>query len=157
MYKVLFVCTGNICRSPTAEGVLRHHLQANGLGDRVRVDSAGTTGFHSGESPDSRSIKVAAMRGVHIDGLCARQVQHGDFYEFDLMLALDHSHLTQLRRIAPKDAQATIALFLEYSGGTREKEVPDPYYGSHNDFEYVLDLIESGVKPLVVKIQQQLR
>ena len=155
MYKILFVCTGNICRSPTAEGVLRHHVQKAGLGAQVLVDSAGTTGYHAGDAPDRRSVKAAKKRGIDIAHLRARQVQPKDFHEFDLILALDNSHLTQLRRRAPGDAKAQIALFLEHAGATAEREVPDPYYGQEQDFEYVLDLIESAVKPLVVKLQQQ--
>ena len=156
MYKVLFVCTGNICRSPTAEGVLRHRVTEKGLTDKVMVDSAGTHAYHVGEAPDSRSVKAARKRGIMIDGLRARQVAPGDFHDFDLILALDFEHIRHLERMAPKDARAKTALFLEYAGGTREKEVPDPYYGEAHHFEYVLDLIEAGVEPLIDKIQRQL-
>jgi protein-tyrosine phosphatase len=157
MYKILFVCTGNICRSPTAEGILRHRIEEAGLGDKVLVDSAGTTGFHAGEAPDRRSVQAAKARGILIDGQRSRKMEEGDFHDFHLILALDHTHLQHLRRSIPKNATAEVALFLEYTGGTREKEVPDPYYGDAQDFEYVLDLIDAGVKPLVDKLQQQLR
>lgn len=156
MYKVLFVCTGNICRSPTAEGVLRHRLEAAGLAEKVQVDSAGTHAYHVGEPPDQRSVQAAKKRGIMIDGLRARKVAPGDFDEFDLILGLDFEHVRHLTRMKPKDARAHTDLFLEYSGGTKEKEVPDPYYGDAHHFEYVLDLIEAAADPLIVKIQQQL-
>jgi protein-tyrosine phosphatase len=157
MYKVLFVCTGNICRSPTAEGVLRHRAEAQGLADRILVDSAGTHAYHVGEAPDQRSVKAAKKRGILIDGLRARKVAPGDFHEFDLILGLDFEHVQHLRRMAPKDAKAETALFLEYAGNLREKEVPDPYYGDEHHFEYALDLIEAGVEPLIEKLEQHIR
>jgi len=155
MYKVLFVCTGNICRSPTAEGVLRHRVEALGLADKIAVDSAGTHAYHVGEAPDQRSVVAAKKRGILIDGLRARKIAPGDFTEFNLILALDFEHLTHLRRMEPKDATACTDLFLEYVGNTREKEVPDPYYSDTQHFEYVLDLIESGVEPLVEKLKME--
>jgi len=157
MLKILFVCTGNICRSPTAEGVMRYYLESKALGDRVFIDSAGTTGFHAGEAPDMRSVAIARKRGVMIEGLRARKVEVGDFDAFDFIFALDNEHLQHLRRMCPAGAKAEVALFLEYAGVERASEVPDPYYGETHHFEYVLDLIESGVKPLVDKLQQQLR
>ena len=156
MYKILFVCTGNICRSPTAEGVLRSRVEAAGLSDKVMIDSAGTHGYHVGDAPDPRSVIAAKKRGIHIDGLRARQIAPGDFREFDLILGLDYEHVQHLRRMAPEDATARTDLFLEYAGATREKEVPDPYYGDQHHFEYVLDLIESATPPLIQKFQQQL-
>lgn len=156
MYKVLFVCTGNICRSPTAEGVLRHRIEALGLANKIAVDSAGTHAYHVGEAPDQRSVSAAKKRGILIDGLRARKIEPGDFNDFNLILALDFEHLTHLHRIRPENATAHVDLFLEYAGGTREKEVPDPYYGDHYHFEYVLDLIESGVEPLVEKLKQEI-
>ena len=157
MYKVLFVCTGNICRSPTAEGVVRRYVEEAGLSDKVLIDSAATQSYHVGDAPDPRSVQAAKKRGFPIDGLRARQVAPDDFREFDLILGLDHGHVQHLRRMAPKDAKAHTDLFLEYAGGTRETEVPDPYYGDQHHFEYVLDLIESAAKPLIEKLQQQLR
>lgn len=157
MYRVLFVCTGNICRSPTAEGVLRHYAQQGRLSDRIMVDSAGTHAYHVGEAPDQRAVDCARKRGILIDGLRARKIAPGDFNDFDLILALDFGHLSFLRRMAPEGAKARTELFLEYAGGTRAREVPDPYYGDHHHFEYVLDLIDEGVKPLLDKIQQQFR
>ncbi len=154
MYKILFVCTGNICRSPTAEGVLRHRLAVSGLEGKVHVDSAGTHAYHVGEAPDTRSVKAASARGVMIGDLRARKVNQGDFSEFNLVLGLDHGHVQSLRRMAPEGAAAEVALFLDYAGATREKEVPDPYYGGHQDFEYVLDLIEAASEALVGKLQK---
>ena len=156
MYKILFVCTGNICRSPTAEGVMRYRAQAMGLGDKIMIDSAGTHAYHVGEAPDQRSVEAARKRGIMIEGLRARKIAPGDFHEFDLILGLDSGHMQHLERMAPKDATALTALFLEHAGSTREKEVPDPYYHDSHRFEYVLDLIESGVKPLLEKLQQEL-
>lgn len=153
MYKVLFVCTGNICRSPTAEGVLRHRVEAMGLSDKISVDSAGTHAYHVGEAPDQRSVAVARKRGIFIEGLRARKIAPGDFNEFNLILALDHEHLRHLQRMAPADASARTELFLEYAGNTKESEVPDPYYHDNHHFEYVLDLIESGVEPLIEKLK----
>lgn len=153
MYKVLFVCTGNICRSPTAEGVLRHRVEAMGLTDKIAVDSAGTHAYHVGEAPDQRSVAAARKRGIFIEGLRARKIAADDFNEFNLILALDHEHLRHLQHIAPTDAIARTELFLEYAGNTKESEVPDPYYHDNHHFEYVLDLIESGVEPLIEKLK----
>lgn len=154
MYKILFVCTGNICRSPTAEGVLRHRVREAGLEGRVHIDSAGTTGYHAGEAPDRRSVAAAQRRGISLQGQRARQVRQQDFHDFDLILALDETHLRELQRIAPENGTAQLALMLVHCGHAG-RDVPDPYYGQAQDFEYVLDLIESAVKPLLEKIQQQ--
>ncbi len=156
MYRILFVCTGNICRSPTAEGVLRQKLEDAGLHESTLVDSAGTQGYHVGEAPDVRSINAANKRGVKLADLRARQVRPSDFTDFDLILALDHSHLAQLQRIAPKNTKARLALFLEHAGTTQESEVPDPYYGGATGFEYVLDLIEQASDGLIAKLRAQL-
>ena len=156
MYKILFVCTGNICRSPTAEGVMRERVAALELGNKIMVDSAGTHAYHVGEAPDQRSVATAKKRGILIDGLRARKVEAGDFHEFDLILGLDYEHVQHLRRLAPSNAKAKTELFLEYAGHSREKEVPDPYYSDQQHFEYVLDLIESGVDPLIEKVKLEL-
>ena len=151
MQKILFVCTGNICRSPTAEGVLRHYIHKEGLSEKITVDSAGTHSYHVGEAPDSRSIKTAQKRGIDISSQRARQVIGEDFNQFDIILALDNSHLQNLIQIAPRNTKAQIALMLEYAGTTVETEVPDPYYGNQQGFDYVLDLIEAAAIPLIRK------
>jgi protein-tyrosine phosphatase len=156
MYKILFVCTGNICRSPTAEGVLRHHLAAADLPEKILVDSAGTHGYHIDEPPDMRAVKAARQRGIRIDDLRARQISPSDFKEFNLILALDYTHLRFLRYMQPDDATAEIGLFLEYTQHVRNKEVPDPYYGGMADFEYTLDLIEAGIPALIEKVKASL-
>lgn len=156
MYKVLFVCTGNICRSPTAEGVMRERVAAMGLQEKIMVDSAGTHAYHVGEAPDSRSVATAKKRGILIDGLRARKIAPGDFDEFDLILGLDYEHVRHLRRMAPEGAKAVTDLFLDYAGNPKEKEVPDPYYSDQQHFEYVLDLIEAGVEPLIEKLKPEL-
>jgi protein-tyrosine phosphatase len=152
MKKILFVCTGNICRSPTAEGVLRHRAREAGHADIIQFDSAGTHNYHVGAPPDPRSIQTALSRGIDIQDLRARKLLAPDYQDFDLILALDNSHLRHIREIAPKEAKAKAALFLEYAGATKETEVPDPYYGNQRDFEYVLDLIEAAALPLIKKL-----
>lgn len=151
--KILFVCTGNICRSPSAEGVLRHRLAAHGLAD-IMVDSAGTHSYHEGEPPDTRSISAAKKRGVCIRHLRGRKVKTHDFHEFDLILALDEGHLDHLSRLKPKNSPSKVELFLKYANIAEKTEVPDPYYGNSRDFEEVLDLIEAGCDALVAKIKE---
>ena len=154
MVKVLFVCTGNICRSPTAEGVLRKAVQEAGLSHLIDIDSAGTHNYHVGEAPDHRSIAHAKKRNVDIASLKARNVRVQDFHDFDLILALDAGHLRHLQAMAPKNSRATVALFLEYAGHPTALEVPDPYYSGAAQFEYVLDLVEAAAIPLIDKIKQ---
>lgn len=149
MKKILFVCTGNICRSPTAEGVFR----ARAVDAGFTIDSAGTHGYHIGEAPDSRSVAHAKKRNFDISGLRARKVSPKDFTEFDLILGLDYEHVSLLRRMAPPGSTAAIELFLDYAGSQAGGEVPDPYYGSSRDFEHVLDLIESGSDALLKKLK----
>ncbi len=147
--KVLMVCTGNICRSPTAEGVLRHKLEEAGLGDRVLVDSAGTIDYHSGDPPDSRAVEQARRRGYDLSGQRARQLRHRDFEDFDLILCMDRGHLSQLRRNCPEARRDRLRLFLEFAPDLGLSEVPDPYYGGLADYDYALDLIEPGVAGLI--------
>jgi len=155
MYKILFVCTGNICRSPTAEGVLREKLQQAGLADKVQVDSAGTHGYHIGEPPDSRSIKVAAAKGYSLQDQRARKFHASDYAVFDLILALDTGHLSTLQRHSAQNAKAVVALFCDYAGlGARD--VPDPYYGDLQGFQDVLELIEDASDRLVEKLGREL-
>jgi protein-tyrosine phosphatase len=138
---VLMVCTGNICRSPTAEGVLRAKLRQRGLERAVWVDSAGTHGFHTAEPPDPRAVRHAAARGYDIASLKARPVSTKDFVRFHWMLAMDESNLAWLQRKSPSPEAPRIEL-LPLAGGLAEREVPDPYYGPDAGFEHVLDLIE---------------
>ena len=143
---VLVVCTGNICRSPTGEAVLRAHAQKRGLADRVRIASAGTGDYHVGDAPDARAMKHARKRGYDLSALRASQVQRSDFHEFDYMLAMDRGHLRMLRAIAPADAKAKLGLFLEASARWKGEDVPDPYYGGAEDFERVLDMVEEAAE-----------
>jgi len=145
MKRILFVCTGNICRSPTAEGVLRHHTQ----GMQIETDSAGIYGYHIGEAPDPRTIAMAKTRGYDLTPLRARKVTDEDFNTYDLILAMDKGHHEALMSMAPPSSIAEIALFLDYAQGCGYDEVPDPYYGEVQEFEKVLDLVEHGVKGLI--------
>ena len=153
--KVLFVCTGNICRSPTAEGVLRHKLIEAGLDGRVNVDSAGMIDYHVGHPPDRRAIQRAARRGYHLKDLRARQLHHADFETFDLLLGMDRGHFRQLARLCPPQLADRVKLFLEYAAvAGLPAEVPDPYYGGEADYDYALDLIEPGVEGLIARVER---
>ncbi len=145
--RVLFVCTGNICRSPSAEGVFRAFVAQNPLPFELDIDSAATHSYHVGEHPDPRACAATKRRGVSIDQLIVRQVSLRDFTEFDFILAMDQGHMRILNELAPGNGQAEIKMFLSYAGDDG-KEVPDPYYGSISDFEHMLDLIESGSQAL---------
>ena len=136
---------------------MRHIIAERGLQECLFIDSAGTTAFHSGEAPDKRSVAHAKKRGIFIEDLRSRKINLKDFEEFDLILALDQEHFDFLQRMKPAQAKAEVVLFLVYAGVEQVREVPDPYYGEAHHFEYVLDLIASGVKPLIDKLQQQLR
>ena len=149
MTRVLFVCTGNICRSPTAEGVARHFIDTGGLGDLIEVDSAGTHGYHVGEAPDPRTRKVAQQRGYDLSALRARQREVFDFQRFDLVLAMDRGHLEAMRRLCPEVYRPRLALFMDYAPDSAFDEVPDPYYGGPRGFDVVLDMCESGVRGLL--------
>lgn len=155
MLKILFVCTGNICRSPTAHGILRHKVMEEGLDDRIEVDSAGMHGYHVGESPDGRSIEVARDRGIKLHDLVARQVTTNDFSDFDIILGMDDGHYRSLQHITPEDTACVVDLFLPYATVEDVEEVPDPYYGERDDFEYVYDLIKRGVDGMLDKIKKE--
>ncbi|HEX6958618.1 MAG TPA: low molecular weight protein-tyrosine-phosphatase [Ferrovibrio sp.] len=149
------VCTGNICRSPTADGLLRHAIRQQGLEDRVFVDSAGTHGYHVGEPPDERSIAIARANGVDLSALRARRIAPGDFPRFDLILAMDSGHLAILRRLCPPEFRDRLRLYLEFAPHFG-REVPDPYYGGRKDFEAVFRMCEAATQALVEEIRLRL-
>ena len=153
MRRVLFVCLGNICRSPTAEGMLRHLLAREAPELQVEVDSAGTAGYHIGEPPDSRSQRAALSRGIDLSALRARQVAPHDFARFDLILAMDRDNLRALQAMRPEGAPARVRLFLEYAPHLGRLEVPDPYYGEASGFEEVLELAAAGSRGLIAALQ----
>jgi protein-tyrosine phosphatase len=156
MSRILFVCTGNICRSPTAEAVFRSRAEAAGLHDiAAAADSAGTHGYHVGQAPDPRAQDHARRRGYDLTGLVARQVEDADFQRFDLVLALDRGHLRLLQRLAGNAGdRAAIGLFLDHAEGSAAgQDVPDPYYGGAAAFDQALDLIETGVDGLIARLR----
>jgi protein-tyrosine phosphatase len=155
-YRVLLVCMGNICRSPTAEGVLRQYIKINSLVDIVEVDSAGTHGYHVGEAPDSRTQRAAAMRGYNLSQLRARKVARQDLDYFDLILAMDKSNLDNLQRMAAPEQQEKIQLFMDYANNFDDNEVPDPYYGLGHGFDLILDMVEDASLGLINEIKQKL-
>lgn len=149
MTRILFVCTGNICRSPTAEGVARHFIEVGSLGGLIEVDSAGTQGYHVGEAPDPRTQKAAARRGYDLSALRARKIELADFQRFDLLLAMDRGHLETMRRLCPEVYHPRLGLFMAYGGAGNPDEVPDPYYGGPRGFDLVLDMCEDAVQGLL--------
>jgi protein-tyrosine phosphatase len=149
---VLFVCLGNICRSPLAEGVLRHIAGEAGLSARIMTGSAGTGGWHQGDPPDRRSIAVAAQNGIDLTPLRARQIRKADFSDFDLILGMDRSNVSNLLRIAPDTARKRVHLFSTLTLG-EAWEVPDPYYGGASDFERVYHMVSEGCRSLVERLK----
>ena len=145
---VLFVCMGNICRSPTAEGVFRHLAEQAGVAGQLQIDSAGTHAYHAGEPPDHRARAAAERRGMSLEGIVARRVTEDDFERFDYIVAMDEDNLERLRAEAPVHYHDKIRLFLEF-GSSDEREVPDPYYGGSAGFERVLDLVEEASRGLL--------
>ena len=148
--RVLMVCLGNICRSPTAEGVLRAMARARGI--EVAVDSAGTAAWHAGSPPDVRSVAHAARRGIDLSGLRARQVRLGDFDSFDLILAMDHQNLAELVKRSPPEQAHKVRLLLSFAPAWPQDEVPDPYHGGAQGFEHVLDGIEQACEGLLAQL-----
>lgn len=157
MVKVLFVCMGNICRSPTAEGVFRHKVSEAGLEDQIHIDSAGTIAYHEGHPPDPRAQKAALKRGIDLSSQRARRVSGEDFEEFDLVIAMDSDNHYELEMICPPGYEDRLHMFLKFAQNTRETEVPDPYYGGSGGFETVLDMIEDAAEGLLQHLQEQKR
>ena len=149
---VVFVCLGNICRSPTAEGVFSALVKSRGLEEFVHIDSAGTSDWHVGQSPDPRATEAARKRGIDLSRLRGRQASSKDFSEFDYVIAMDNENYANLSRLASPDQQHKLHLFLDFASGVDEREVPDPYYGG--GFPYVFDLIENASEGLLKHIQK---
>ncbi len=149
MIKVLFVCLGNICRSPTAEGVFRAQCQQFGIADQIHIESAGTADWHTGKSPDPRAIAAAGKRGIDLSLLRARQVSVTDFVNFDFVLAMDSSNHSDLVALQPQDSASQVQRLLFYGSLTDPEDVPDPYYGGEDGFDDVLDLIEAASTGLI--------
>lgn len=147
---ILFICMGNICRSPTAEAVFRHKVKEKGL--KLTIDSAGTIGSHAREKPDHRAQKVGVSRGYSFDKIKARKVTVDDFNDFDLILAMDEQNIKDLKKVAPSEQMNKVKLFLEFANDFDETEVPDPYYGGARGFKFVLDLVENASDGLLKEL-----
>lgn len=152
---VLFVCLGNICRSPSAEGVFRKVVEAAGLADQVSISSCGTGGWHVGKAPDARAQAAAARRGIDISDLRARQIQPSDLTAFDYVLVMDQQNLADVQRMRERTGGTRPELFLHY-GRSSHDEVPDPYYGGETGFETVLDLIQEASEGLLAELRKTL-
>ena len=150
---ILFVCMGNICRSPSAEAVFRHKAKQAGL--TIKIDSAGTVGSHAREKPDHRAQKAGMARGYSFDKIRARKVTAQDFEDFDMVLAMDNLNVRHLEKVAPEHLHYKIELFLDYSDNFEETEVPDPYYGGGKGFQFVIDLVEDASDGLLKALQQK--
>ena len=153
--RVLFVCLGNICRSPTAHGVLLGMLETRGLSDAVEVDSCGTGAWHVGSAPDPRAVAEAATRGYDLRHLRARQVQATDFGHYHYVLAMDNDNLRELQAMCPAQYASRVGLLLDHAKGLGIKEVPDPYYGGDDGFSQVLDMVEAACEGLLEVIQSR--
>jgi protein-tyrosine phosphatase len=155
MRRILFVCTGNICRSPTAEGVFRRMVRDAGLEHAIETDSAGTHGYHVGKPPDARSQAAARLRGYDLSALRARRVVGEDFAAFDLLVAMDRDHQAILTRMAPGSGAHKVRLMMSYASGTGYDEVPDPYYGGPDGFALVLGLVEQASRGLLEAVVRE--
>ena len=153
---VLFVCMGNICRSPTAEGVFRKYVADAGLVDKIHTDSAGTHAYHSGEPADRRAQAAASRRGFSLEGIRARRVTDADYEHFDYILAMDEDNLVLLQERAPESRLNKVRLFLEFAESRHETDVPDPYYGGAAGFERVLDMVEEASRGLLETLRSRL-
>lgn len=155
--QVLFVCTGNICRSPSAEAVLRQRLETAGLDAQIHVDSAGTHAYHTGDSPSELALRSGVKRGYDLTALRARQVTPEDFETFDVISAMDQGHLEILRQLCPPGHLQRIQLFMDHAPQPLQgQDVPDPYYGGPEDYERTLDLIEEGMGGLIEHLRSRL-
>ena len=150
--RVLMVCLGIICRSPTAEAMLRHHVHAAGLDRRIEVDSAGTADYHVDSPPDRRAVAHGEKRGLRMQHLRGRQVERADFDRFDYVLAMDEDNLMNLKRLRPAGSRAQVALLMSFAPQAGAREVPDPYYGGADGFEQVLDLVDSACEGILANL-----
>jgi len=155
MVKILFVCMGNICRSPTAHGVFRALVQKEGLSQVIEIDSAGTHAYHVGSAPDKRAQATAQERGIDLSDLVARRVEPEDFDIFDLVLAMDQDNYMSLSEICPDQHVDKICMFMDFADHMRTREVPDPYYGGPSGFDRVFDLVEAASEGLLQDIRQR--
>jgi protein-tyrosine phosphatase len=151
--KVLFVCMGNICRSPTAHGIFQHLVREQGLAGEIAVDSAGTIGYHVGEAPDPRSTQTASKHGIDLTPQRARQVSHQDYIEQDYILAMDFDNLRNMQLQCPDDYKHKLKLLLDYHPDEFLDQVPDPYYGGESGFDRVYDMVEVACKALLEHIK----
>lgn len=154
--RVLFVCMGNICRSPTAQGVFRKLLQQEGLEEIIETDSAGTHAYHAGEPPDRRAQVTALRRGIDLSDLRARRVESEDFSDFEYVLAMDQDNYHSLAQICPRGAEPKLMLLMDFAPHLRTREVPDPYYGGSSGFERVFDMVEAASEGLLADIRRRL-
>jgi len=156
MINILFVCMGNICRSPSAEGFFIRALESSPIKNQVSTDSAGTHGYHIGHTPDSRAVETALKFGVDISQLRARKVSLADFEAFDLIIAMDQSNFEDLQRLQPENSKAKLKMMMHYHPDARPNEVPDPYYGGMDGFNYMCELLESATSGLVKEVEERL-
>ena len=152
--RILIVCMGNICRSPMAEGLLRHKVEAAGLSLHVRLDSAGTGPWHVGKPPDPRAVAICRENGIEIEDLRARQIHREDFSEFDWILCADRENLRELHALAPRRAWPRVVLLLDWAGLGKKADVPDPYAGSLKDFQRVYALLDKATDAMLTRLQQ---
>lgn len=153
--KVLFVCMGNICRSPTAHGVFRKLVEDEGLAERIAIDSAGTHAYHVDEPPDRRAQETAVRRGIDLSDLRARKTERMDFERFDYVLAMDQDNYHGLSRICPEGQERKLMMFMDFAPELKVREVPDPYYGGARGFEQVFDMVEAAAKGLLAEIRRK--
>lgn len=149
---LLFVCTGNICRSPMAEAVFRTRARQRGLSEQLTFDSAGTHAYHVGEQPDIRTLRMCYENGIGADGLVARKISGADFGAFDVILGMDRGHVENLRAAAPREAQDKIHMFMDYAGLGR-LDVPDPYYGDMEDFMHVYEMVSHAATAILDRLE----